>query len=168
MRTMKLIATGLILTVACIAQAKKGDISFEQKEDSTGRKVILEVGNCSYSNQAGVNGTIVVAELPYAYCEEVRTYTAEVVDGGFFGRDKIKSISNEQIQTRIATRNMRIDSTVNSLNRQLSGQNDGGLLGDALNNLNDMVQVQANCENQRKTLELQSRHADADLAARCH
>lgn len=162
-KTMTMMA---VLSVACLAQAKKGDVTTQTFTEKTGNSVVLEVGDCQV-NQAiePVSGQLTTSvELPYVICEELRSYDADVTDNGWFKSNTISNQRNVQSGTVTDVKTFHRDNSANVL---LNSNSKGNVLIDAFQNGVDSVSLIKQCELEKKKLEMKARANNSALVQAC-
>ncbi|MNL11555.1 hypothetical protein D3C87_1323950 [compost metagenome] len=165
-----------VLSAACFAHAKKGDVEVKTFTEKTGNTVILEVGDCqSASGLDGNTGNMTVSvSLPYVVCAEVRSYEADVTDKGWFSKDEKSAPRNEQIGVVTTIETFRKDNSTDialrNLNNQLNNQgttNSGDFLGNMASTAMDVSRLSQECKLKKESLLMKARQNSPALLAAC-
>lgn len=166
MKIAKTLTMMAVLSVACLAQAKKGDTTVKTFTEMTGNQVILEIGDCALLNkQEPVSGKMTTSvQLPYAVCSEVRSYEADVTDNGWFHKNTISNPRNVQMGVVSDVKTYENNNVGDVLMNQSSN---GNVLIDALNNTLDAANLLRECQLKKQKLEMQARTNNPALAQAC-
>jgi hypothetical protein len=165
-----------VLSAACFAHARKGDVEVKTFTEKTGNSVILEVGNCQSSSSLDANtGNMTVnVQLPYTICSEVRSYEADVTDKGWFSKNEISAPRNEQIgvvtSVEIFSKDNGTDIALRNLNSQLNNQgtsNTIDILGNMATTAMDVSRLSQECNLKKESLLMKARQNSPALLATC-
>lgn len=146
-----------VLSTACLAQAKEGDVSTQTITQKTGNKIILQIGQCHLSPQTDYNGQpYIESVLQYSVCEESVTYEADIVDKGWW-QTETTNVRNQRNSVSVSTKSITNSNQFNSTNLN-SGTSDQ--LTRALERVGsaalDSTRLLNECNIQREALVMQA------------